>query len=507
MNANINANDLQNCEKQREYSGLETLFAWLCLLLGYLFCRSASPVHIAAVSLCVNALTVFVLLKKGVRLGLKPILLCLLSLVFSFSVVITPELTAAFSLVCALALYTLFIYTASGNGLRSVGRDLLPLNLLRALKGAGLSELAEYFRALLSRKNKSFKSVIYIALGLCAAVIPTMIVVSLLSYDGGFTKLLNDSFAFLKDFSLQSHIGSLLFGLVIAMYIFGLYSAGSGKYPEADIEKHTGRIERLRVVPAAAVAAAFVPLITVYVFFFISQWQYYLSAFSGVLPEGVINYAEYARSGFFELCTVSGINFALISLAALLLKREKALEKWILRVISIVISLMTLVLIGTAMAKMMLYIDRYGLTIKRVLSSWFMVLLFILFVFVIIRQLAPKFKLFTASGCVLLCMVLLLSVSNYKGVIADYNVDMYISGRTERIDVIVLCYMGEPSVPAIARLAEFYEQNEMTDTNNYVRLESELRARKKALEDKGAFEFSVPQYRAERAIRDYYGED
>ena len=36
-----------------------------------------------------------------------------------------------------------------------------------------------------------------------------------------------------------------------------------------------------------------------------------------------MTYAEYARRGFFELCTVSGINLGVIGAAHLIVKRDK----------------------------------------------------------------------------------------------------------------------------------------------------------------------------------------
>lgn len=491
-------------EGRREFTQFEGVYAWLCVLVGYLFCRSGGVTATALIALFADSLAVFALVKRKIRLKILPVSFFVLSFVFAFSCVIAPDITDTASLICSFACYCGALYTAADNRLRLAGRDLMPLNLLRALSSVKISELADMFALMFSSRNKSLKSIGYVLLGLCAAFIPTAIVVALLSYDGGFASLLEESFAFLEDFNPISHIGSVLLGAAVACYLFGIYCANTQKRESTDVEKQISRIEKARIAPALVIASAFVPLFTVYIFFFISQWQYYLSAFSSVLPEGVANYAEYARSGFFELCTVSGINFALISLAALLLKRDNAFEKWMLRVISIVISVMTLVLIGTAMAKMMLYIDRYGLTVKRVLSSWFMVLLFILFVLVIIRQLAPKFKLFTASAYAVLLMVLLLSVSDYKSVIADYNVELYISGSAEDVDEYALTELGDSSIPATVKLAEYYEENGLTDSVAYDYISRRLERAEKSISKRGIFEFSFAEYRAERAIEEYY---
>ncbi len=504
MNSDFTDNERGFEEVEREFTQFEGIYAWLCVLIGYLFCRSGGVTATALVALFADLLTVFALIRKKISLKILPISLFALSFIFAFSCVVAPDITDAASLICSFVCYCGALYTAVDNRVRLAGRDLMPLNLLRALAAVKISAFADMFSLMFSRRNKSLKSIGYILLGLCAAFIPTAIVVALLSYDGGFASLLEESFAFLDEFNPASHIGSLLLGAAIACYLFGIYCVNTQKREGADIEKQVSRIEKARVAPALVVASAFVPLFTVYIFFFISQWQYYLSAFSSVLPEGVASYAEYARNGFFELCTVSGINFALISLAALLLKRDTAVEKWVLRVISLIISIMTLVLIGTAMAKMMLYIDRYGLTVKRVLSSWFMVLLFILFVFVIIRQLAPKFKLFTASAYAVLLMVLLLSAFDYKGVIADYNVELYISGSAEGVDVCALTELGDSSVPATVKLARYYEENGMTESNDYDYISRRLEIARRSVSERGIFEFSFAEYRAERAIEEYY---
>ena len=79
-------------EEKRIYSGFESVFAWLCLLLGYLFCRSASALHLALISLCVNSLTLLALYKKGIKIKAKSLFLCLLSLAFSFRWLSHPSL-------------------------------------------------------------------------------------------------------------------------------------------------------------------------------------------------------------------------------------------------------------------------------------------------------------------------------------------------------------------------------------------------------------------------------
>ena len=77
----------------------------------------------------------------------------------------------------------------------------------------------------------------------------------------------------------------------------------------------------LHVLPRALLCAAVTPILAVYVIFFISQWSYYVSAFTNVLPAD-LTYAAYAREGFFQLCGVSALNAAMLLLFNLLIRKN-----------------------------------------------------------------------------------------------------------------------------------------------------------------------------------------
>ena len=113
--------------------------------------------------------------------------------------------------------------------------------------------------------------------------------------------------------------------------------------------------------------------------FFISQAGYFLSAFTNSLPEG-FTYADYARRGFFELFAIALINLGVTCFMSLFSKKAGREKPFALKFYSVMISVFTLILIATAMSKMIMYINRYGLTALRFYTSWFMVLLAMIFV-------------------------------------------------------------------------------------------------------------------------------
>ncbi len=504
--------------KKREFKGAESVFAWICLFIGYLFCRSFPPVHQPLGFLVTTAVaivsTTVILSKKGATFNFYSIFSAFTSLAFAVSLLFTESGLVSFvSLISSAYAYFYFVYSATGNRAEKGISNVIPLDIVRAAFVFPFVSFGKLFPAMFARKSKSSNTVFKVLLGLVIAVIPTAIVVAFLSYDEEFSKIFVNILDFLDGFNVFSHLGSLILGALVAMYVFGLYvTATNEERPSAITSEDCEKVyKHVRFVPALTVGAALAPLLSVYVIFFISQWKYYVSAFTGVLPEGVVSYAEYARSGFFELCAVSVINFIAIILVALFLRREKKGDRVFLRLANVTVSAMTLVLIGTAMAKMWLYINEYGLTEKRVLSSWFMIVLAVIYLAIILGQIIPKIKLVAASLFIITVMTAVLSFANHPAVIANYNVNLYIDGKTDKIDVATIYSLGDSAVPALVDLVEFWDGDNLTEaqendkTVHRERLIKNLKISKNRLKrEKTIFSFSLPSYRAERALNDYF---
>ena len=57
-----------------------------------------------------------------------------------------------------------------------------------------------------------------------------------------------------------------------------------------------------------------------------------------------------------------------------------------LRILNVVLSVLTLLLIVTAMSKLVMYIDVYGLTVNRILPQTFMIWMAVVYAAMILRQ-------------------------------------------------------------------------------------------------------------------------
>lgn len=279
-----------------------------------------------------------------------------------------------------------------------------------------------------------------------------LVVNLLVSADAAFESLLSN-FKFSLSVDAVEYLVEIILGIPVACYIYGIVYGNLKK-------RHTGYISvasmdkqalGLRFAPKVPVFSGLTVLNGIYLLFFIAQGSYLFSAFASHLPE-TMTYAEYARRGFFELCGVAAINLMVIGVAYLITKRNedqvvsKGLKAEILTICGF-----TVLLIGTALSKMGLYIHYYGLTQLRVYTTWFMALLLFMFVIVALRQ----FLKFNGSKIVIIGFVLsflVLTYGNVDGMIAKYNIDRYREGTLLSVDTQALMDLSDGAVPHMVAL-------------------------------------------------------
>ena len=460
--------DHESVAVEIKFTVAQTLFAWVSLVVGYLFCRAFpifdAPLGSFLLLTLLFVITLVVLKKDGICIGRSAVLWFVIGFATALALVLTSNPVLHFvGFFFAVAVYGYAVYSANSNRLQNGLSDLVIADFIRALIIFPLSSLADVFKAMFyGRASSCGKVLLKIIGGVALAVVPTVVVFTLLSYDSGFTAILSDVFDFGVG-DVFKHIGSMILGLPVGMYIFGMYVAShKGSDGSGSAERYQKAVERMRFLPIVTSVVAALPLCFIYIVFFISQWQYYVSAFSGVLPEG-LSLSEYAREGFFQLCAVSVINLVLVISIGTLMRRSDNKRPLALRIISIVYSVMTLILIATAMSKMVLYIENLGLTRKRVYASWLMVIIAVVFVFIIIKQFVPKFKTVAVSVILVVVAVASLSFFNVDGFIAHYNVDRYLDGSLETVDVWALRELGDAAVPEVVRLAKEMDKRNGTD--------------------------------------------
>ncbi len=171
-----------------------------------------------------------------------------------------------------------------------------------------------------------------------------------------------------------------------------------------------------------------------------------------VLETAGLTYAEYARTGFFQLLAVAGITLvALVGLRAVTDLSDPAYRLRFIVLAEAAIAL-TLVIVGVALRRLGLYQDAYGLTMLRLYSSVFAV--WIGFVLVLaggaLAGLAPTRAWFPGAAIVAgLTLLLGLNVLNPEAVVVRHNVDRAV--RTQKVDPGYLTELSDDAVPTLVK--------------------------------------------------------
>jgi len=197
----------------------------------------------------------------------------------------------------------------------------------------------------------------------------------LMDADAGFAALLDGFTALLRfDWDLRN-LTDVLFKLFLSLpvgaYLYGLLG-GTLREDRDALRKRAAEtcemLEALRGVRETVWLALLGLFCALYAVFFAVQGRYLFGAFTRTLPDGFI-VSEYARQGFFELCKVMTVNFALLWLAT---RSSKAAvrERPALRALCLVLLAESLLLAVVAFSKLALYIDCFGFTPRRLQSTW-----------------------------------------------------------------------------------------------------------------------------------------
>ena len=283
-------------------------------------------------------------------------------------------------------------------------------------------------------------------LGLLVALVILMVAVPLLfSADPVFADLFGRILGWLDD-------GLFAWGMRAARFALA-FVAGSGMLFGV-LHGHgrsVGRLEPRSPLRASAssVGTMLAALDLVYLLFVGVQFAYLFGGASSPAMFG--GYAGYARSGFFQLAAVAGINIVVV-LASVWVRRDAERSRPVV-VLQLVLLASIVVMLASAALRMSLYVGAYVLTILRLLTFVGMVGILALVVYATVWLLRPEFPIFRWAVATLLCIWVAFMLSGPAARVADFNVDGFLAGRVQKMDVYYLGDLSADAIPALERLA------------------------------------------------------
>lgn len=381
--------------------------------------------------------------------GLRVTVLSVMSLAASYAILVSFLLyeNTAFAffkfnfLFLALALFFVSAYGIKAPSMEDFRALLAPYYLFFGETARAMPLTARS----LGKKNVTFGKKVGMVLLALIIALPLLAVLTVLlaSADQAFEGFIENI-----DFDASEFIVTVTLGAGLLLCAFPLLFAIRKK--ELRMKEST-RKPYLSCLDGTIVSTVLLSVALLYLVFLVTQLSYLVGGFAGLLPEDY-TYADYARRGFFEMFLICLLNLGTIFVADIFIKRKEEKIPPFARALELFICLFSLFLIGSAFAKMFLYIRTYGLTFLRLGTSIFMVLLAVVFVSRIVRSFAPRFPTMRVTLVTACLLMTVFSLAEPYKIIVDYN--MYRYEQTEKIDIYYIAYdCGSYGVEALTELA------------------------------------------------------
>ena len=271
--------------------------------------------------------------------------------------------------------------------------------------------------------------------------IPVLLVVLplLLKSDMIFTKIFKSIFQIpdFESWNLDVEFAKMIMFLIGVICCYGFFRG------MCSMKLKTEQKEGKKTAPVIGITLNSI-MAVLYMIYCGVQIIYLFMGFDKGLPAGV-TYAEYARSGLFELLFVSFINFFLVLASNAFFAKNK-----FLKILLFMISGCTFIMIGSSAYRMILYIKQYHLTFLRVMVLWFLLVLTLFIIGLLMEIQQKKFSLFRYMVVVMMCCYIPFVYSRPEALIAEYNISQ---GNMTWDDIHYLIYSGYyDSIPALTSI-------------------------------------------------------
>ena len=459
--------------------GAEFLFGGVILLLAILLCNFTlyGGFHLAfgLVAVALIGCTWVYLHRSGVRFGSYEKALLILSLSICLGFGRSDDGFVKFVMLLFLFVaVNLALCIGAGQNRRSPDKATSLLDAPRSFFVLGMGNLGKSSRGLsegVRTGGESVRRIGAVGTGLLISLpILAVMIVLLMNADAAFEGLID----LLPEFELEEYLHSAFWGAFLGWILYSRgVSLARADSPAAACRKNRG-------MNAMTVNTVLIMVCLLYVVYLLSQLAYFAGGLSGILPEGY-TLAEYARRGFFEMAWLCVVNLGILCMVIWLIRQEKLPR--LTKIAGTFLGCITIFLILTASAKMLLYIGSYGLTRLRVLTQVIMLWLALTTVLVTLRLFKPDFGYMKAVVLTAMVLGTLVFWVDVNTVVASYNVKAYQSGKLETVDVGYLDDLGAAATPWLLALAEDENQTVAYQARQLLEESAEFELRYWEIED------------------------
>jgi hypothetical protein len=303
------------------------------------------------------------------------------------------------------------------------------------------------------------KRTMAVVLGLCgAAVLVSVLLPVLASADALFAASLEALNWDIRMLRFGDLFQRLFWALILTPFVFGLlYAMTHPKQLCPPEKKKFFQMDALGFVLAlAAVDGLYLAFLAVQSAGLFGGPEY--------LESLGVSYAEWARSGFFQMVGVTVVNLSL-TLASLSLSRREGGSWRALRWLCAVLAGESLVLLASAAWRMTLYVSAYGLSFKRCMTYWGMVMMALLLLAGLWKVRRPDFRFCKWAFPLALAGWLVINCVPVDYLVARDQVNRYLRSEAfEETPVISLSYLvDELSYDTLHQLARLDSRTDFFD--------------------------------------------
>ena len=278
--------------------------------------------------------------------------------------------------------------------------------------------------------------------GLLLALVPLVVFGSLfMSADRVFASIVGD----LVRIDLQALASHLAVSALLSWLACG-YLVGVSRGTRLDV------VQRLRPdvprigLPEVATALGLVDLL--FLGFVAVQFRYLFGGGAWVEVTPGLTYAEYARAGFFQLVAAVALAIPWLLTAHALLPDRSLRTRSVFRGFAGVHLLLLLVVVASAIQRMLVYQEAYGLTEDRVVATAVLVWLTAVVIWFGATVLGDRRDRFAFGGLVgAFALVGALQLLDPAGLVTRHNLDR--AAESEEVDAEYLASLGADAAPLL----------------------------------------------------------